>query len=156
MHDQNLTSSEGDQDTSACQISGHSSHAFSGKCPEMYNFTKSKCCQKLGKWTDLAWPKSNQFWRWSGYISMSKYGPFFPCVLQKMPRNHKFWPVSQSQNAAKIRKMNRPWPKPNQLWMWSGYISACKVSGHSSSGFFRKCWETINLTCFTKSKCCQN
>ena len=41
----NLISSEGGQDTAACKISGHSLHAFSGKCPETPNltrFTKSK------------------------------------------------------------------------------------------------------------------
>ena len=47
-HDQNLTSSEGGQDTSVCQSSGHSSLAFSSKCPEVANlacFTQSKWCQ---------------------------------------------------------------------------------------------------------------
>ena len=40
-----LISSEGGQDTSAYKISGHSLHAFPGKCPETPNlspFTKSK------------------------------------------------------------------------------------------------------------------
>ena len=32
--DHNLISSEGGQDTSACQVSGYSLHASSGKCPE--------------------------------------------------------------------------------------------------------------------------
>ena len=43
--DPELTSSEGGQDTSACTISGHFLHVFSGKCPETLNltrFTKSK------------------------------------------------------------------------------------------------------------------
>ena len=46
-HDQNF-SSEGGQHTPACQRSGHSSLAFSRKCPEFANlacFTKSKGCQ---------------------------------------------------------------------------------------------------------------
>ena len=34
-HNPNLFSSEGGQDTSAYQIPGHSSHAFSRKCPEI-------------------------------------------------------------------------------------------------------------------------
>ena len=53
---QNLFSSEGGQDTAACQISGHSFHAFSRKCPETPNltsFTKSKIAPKLGKSTNL-------------------------------------------------------------------------------------------------------
>ena len=48
-HDWNLNSSEGGQNTPACQISGHSFHTFSRKCPETSNFTgftKSKWCQK--------------------------------------------------------------------------------------------------------------
>ena len=47
--DYNLISSEGGQDTSACKISGHPLHAFSGKCPETINFThftKSKWRQE--------------------------------------------------------------------------------------------------------------
>ena len=34
-----LINSEGGQDTSACKISGHFLHAFSGKCPETPNLT---------------------------------------------------------------------------------------------------------------------
>ena len=48
-HDQNLISSEGDQDTSAHRISGHSSYVFSWKCQETSNlmsFTKSRWRQK--------------------------------------------------------------------------------------------------------------
>ena len=33
------------------------------------------------------------------------------------------WHLSLSQNAAKIRKINRLWPKGNQFQRWSGYIS---------------------------------
>ena len=33
------------------------------------------------------WPKCNQFWRWSGYISMPNFRPFLPWVFQEMPRN---------------------------------------------------------------------
>ena len=47
-HDQNLISSDGGQDTSACQSSGHSSFVFSRKCLEVANlacFTKPKRCQ---------------------------------------------------------------------------------------------------------------
>ena len=32
-------------------------------------------------------PKSDQFWRWSGYISMQSFRPFPPCVLQEMLGN---------------------------------------------------------------------
>ena len=36
------------------------------------------------------WPKSNQFWSWSGYISMPNFWPLLPQVLKVMPRNPKF------------------------------------------------------------------
>ena len=54
-HNHKLNSSEGGQDTSACKISGHSLHAFSGKCPKTPNltrFTKSKWHQKEQNLTD--------------------------------------------------------------------------------------------------------
>ena len=35
----------------------------------------------------------------------------------------QIWPVSLSENAAKMRKIHRPWPKSNQFWTWSGHIS---------------------------------
>ena len=35
-------------------------------------------------------PKSYQFWRWSGYISMQNSWPFSPCVLREMSGNPKF------------------------------------------------------------------
>ena len=38
-------------------------------------------------------------------------------------RKPQIWPVSLSQNSAKIRKINRPWPSTNQFWRWSRYIS---------------------------------
>ena len=87
-----LISSEGGQYTSAHQISGHSSYASSRKCQEttiLACFAKSKRCQNEEN-TNRPWPKSNQFWRWSGYISMSNFRAFLPCVLQKMPGNHNF------------------------------------------------------------------
>ena len=35
----------------------------------------------------------------------------------------QIWPVSLSPSGSKRRKLNRPWPKSNQFWRWSGYIS---------------------------------
>ena len=43
----------------------------------------AKDVPKQGKSTDHD-PKSNQFWRWSGYISMPNFRPFLPCVLLRM------------------------------------------------------------------------
>ena len=36
------------------------------------------------------WPKFYKFGRWAGYISMPKFRPFLPCVLQKMSGSYKF------------------------------------------------------------------
>ena len=85
---------------------------------------------------------------WSEHTSMQIFRPFLQNILI-MPGNHKFdgfhefnvapqgrksisgirspekalkpqiWPVLQSQNCAKIRKINSTWPKPNQFWRWS-------------------------------------
>ena len=76
-HDQNLISSEGGQDTSACQSSGHSSLAFSRKCLEVANFarfTKSKWCQSEENQQMMTQILSAL--KWSGYISMSNFRPF--------------------------------------------------------------------------------
>ena len=109
-HDQNLVTSEGGQDTSACQISAHSCNTFSRKCLETTNLT---CFTKLNaakmRKTNRAWPKCKQFPR---YTSMSNFRPFL-----------QIWPVVLNQNGAKKRKINRPWPKCNQFWRWYGYIS---------------------------------
>ena len=35
----------------------------------------------------------------------------------------QFWPDPLSENAAKMRKINRLWLKSNQFWSWSGCIS---------------------------------
>ena len=37
------------------------------------------------------WPNSNQFWRWSGYISMQNCRPFPPCNFLEMPGNPSRW-----------------------------------------------------------------
>ena len=34
----------------------------------------------------------------------------------------QIWPLSLSQNRAKFRKINKPWPRTNQFWRWSRYI----------------------------------
>ena len=82
--DYNLISSEGGQDISTCNISVHSFHLFPEKCletPNLICFTKSKWCKR--RKIDTPWPKSNQFWRWSGYISMPNCRPFFNSLSGK-------------------------------------------------------------------------
>ena len=41
-------------------------------------------------WKLQIWLVSQKFWRWSGYISMPKFRPFLPCVLQNMSGSCKF------------------------------------------------------------------
>ena len=69
------------------------------------------------------WPGTNQFWRWSRYISMQNFRPFLPMPSPGNARKPQIWPVSLSQNSAKITTINRPWPGTNQFWRWSRYIS---------------------------------
>ena len=63
----------------------------------------------------------------------------------------QMWPVSLSQNSAKIRKSTN---YNHNLINSEGAqdTSACKISGHYLKGFSRKCPETPNLTHFTKLK----
>ena len=70
--------------------------------------------------------------------------------MPKSGQNQWFF-VSLSQNAAKMRKINRPWPQSNQFRRWSRYICNYQISGHSSHVFSRKCPETPNLTSFLAS-----
>ena len=44
-------------------------------------------------------------------------------VFARKAENHLFWFVSLCQNATKMRKMNRRWPKSNPFSRWSGCIS---------------------------------
>ena len=66
-------------------------------------------------------------------------------------RKPQIWPVSLSQNSAKIRKSA---DRGHKLISSEGGqdTSACKISGHFLHAFSRKCPETPNLTRFTKSK----
>ena len=72
--------------------------------------------------------------------SIGIMAPIHP-PLEFTPR---LWPKSKigavwfSQSGAKMCKINRPWPKPNQFW-WGSDTSACRISGHSSHAFSRKC-----------------
>ena len=48
------------------------------------------------------WPKSNQFWRCSGYISMQNCRPLLPCVLQEMPGNLSVWTNGQAIKRSRL------------------------------------------------------
>ena len=68
------------------------------------------------------WPECNQFQRWSGYINMSNFRPFLPCVL----------------------KINIPWSKSNLFWGWPEYTNMPNLRPFSVV-FSRKCPEIANL-----------
>ena len=64
----------------------------------------------------------DQFWTWSGYISMLNFRPFLQCILKKIPRKPQILPPALSkwhQN----EETHRPWSKSNQLYWCSGYTS---------------------------------
>ena len=121
--DQNLISSEG-QDTLACRISGYFSHAFSRKYPETVKLTyfmKSKYCQNEENQQILT-KNLNQFWRWSGYISMPNFRLYLPFVLRKCQETPNLTCFAIiSQNTAKMSKIKRPRLKFNHFWKWSVY-----------------------------------
>ena len=139
--DYNLIISEGGQHTPACKIAGHSLHAFSGKWPEIPNFTRftKSNSAKIIKSTEhdynLISPEGGQHtpaYKISGHVLHA-----FSGKCPKTPNLTR----SLSQGDARRRKINRPWLFSNQFWRWSGYISACKISGqflHSFSENGRK------------------
>ena len=111
-HDPNVISFKGGQDTSACQILGNSSHVF---------WRKSWKPQKWGISTDhdqnLIVLKAIRIHH------HAKFETIPPLCSQENAQKSQIWPVSLSLNAAKMRKINRWWPKSNQFSRWSGYIS---------------------------------
>ena len=80
----NLSGSEGSQDISACQISGHYCHAFSIKHGnhtfEMFHWIKMPA--KLVKSTD----RDQNLIRWSGYSSIWYFRPFPHAFSRKCPK----------------------------------------------------------------------
>ena len=94
-------------------------------------FTKWNRCHNEEKKQTMA--KCNQFQKWSGYISTSIFKLSFQCVLQEIQKPPHLT-ISLSQYGAKIRNINRPWPKSNQLWKWSEYIN---MPNYQSSNVFK-------------------
>ena len=54
--------------------------------PQIWPVSVSQSAIKSRKINRL-WPKSNQFWRWSGYNSTPNFRSFLPCILKKMSGN---------------------------------------------------------------------
>ena len=83
-----------------------------------------------------------------------QYAKFLVIPSMRSPGNARkpqIWPVSLSQNCAKIIKSTN---RGHKLIIPEGGqdTSACKTSGHFLHAFSRKCPETRNLTRFTRSK----
>ena len=94
----NISSSEGSQDTSTCQTSGHYCHAFSIKYGnhtfEMFHWVKMP--RKLVKSAD----RCQNMIRWSGYSSIWYFRPLPHAFSRKYPKTLNltrftrfFWPV---------------------------------------------------------------
>ena len=118
--------------------------------PQIWPVSLSQNSAKITK-TNRLWPRTNQFWRWSRYISMHNFRPFLRCVLQEMPRNPKFDPSHWVEIVPKLAKLTN---QGHKLISSEGGqdTSACKISGHFLHALSEKCPETQNLTRFTKSK----
>ena len=80
----NLSSFEGSQDTSACQISGQYCHAFFIKYGNhtFEMFLRVKMPQKLVKLTD----RDQNLFRWPGYSSIWYFRPFPHAFSRKCPK----------------------------------------------------------------------
>ena len=70
---ENVICYEGGQNTSARSIWGHSPLVFSRN----FEFDLFHCVKMAPKFEE------KQFQRWAGYISISNFRPFLPCVLTK-------------------------------------------------------------------------
>ena len=76
------------------------------------------------------WPRTNQFWRWSRYISMQNFRPFPPCVLQEIPGNPKFDPFHQVKIVPKLQQgksegfesCDRPIIRKRPIWVKIGDV----------------------------------
>ena len=98
----------------------------------------------------------NQFlWISQDRDEHDKFRPIPPIHCHENAWKVHIWSVSLSQNGAKMRKTNRPWPKFNQFKRWSGCISMSNFRPFLPC-ILKKILEPPNLTCFTKSKWHQN
>ena len=105
--------------------------------PQIWPVSLSQNSAKITK-INRPWPRTNQFRRWSRYMSVQNLRPYPPCVLQEMSGNPKFDPC---QNSAKIRKSTDHGHK--LISSEDGQdTSACQISGHSLLAFSGKCPET--------------
>ena len=87
------------------------------RIPQNPKYTKFFGHQMVG--LGQYWSKSNNFWRWSGYISMPYFGPFLPCISLECPET----PIALYFWATRGPKLGQFQSKPNHFWRWSKYIS---------------------------------
>ena len=94
------------------------------KIPETPNFTR---------FTESKWRHNEEYQHTMTKIQSilkvvrihqhAKFDVIPPLCSQESARKSQIWPVSQSQNATKMRKINRRSPKSNLFSRWSGYTS---------------------------------
>ena len=98
-------------------------------------------------------PKSIQYCRWAGYMSMPNFRIVLSCITHKMPRNPISDRLHKAKNSTKMWNINKPWSYPNQFWKCSGYISMPYLY-HYFHALLQKCVETSNLSCSTNILAC--
>ena len=99
------------------------------------------------------WPKSIQYWSWSGYMSMPNFRIVLTCVIQKMPRN----PIYDQFNKSKILpKCGISTNHDNiQISSDSGQDTfACHILNHYFHALLQKCLDTSNFSCSTNILAC--
>ena len=81
----------------------------------------------------ILWLKYNQFWRWSGYISMLNFRASFPCVIEQMPGNRSGrmdgHPENIMPSVPRSKCNNVPWyiQAKGQIWdVPPTKLTACK------------------------------
>ena len=136
--EQNLISSEGGQGSRYFSIPNFS-HAFSRKCLESLNFTcftKSKCHQT--RKIHRRWPKSDQFWRYLGYIHRPNFRPFLRSIHKKCP---------ETTNLIRFTNSKYCQHEENQQTIpeiWFIIPKAGQILGHSFHVFFREWPVSLN------------
>ena len=139
---QNLISSESSQDKSACQISEHSIHAIRMRTcrnPEIRSVSLSEICAKMRKMT-RPWPKSNQFRRCSGYISIPNSRLFLSRILVRMYGNPKFDQFHKVFWTMWVTLTFHRWPwKSHMLFPPAKWMFSKKNSWNLSENFKRYC-----------------
>ena len=131
---QHLISSEGNQHAKIQAIP----HMCSPENPwksQICPIWRNQNCVEMKK-IDRPFSKSNQFWRWSGCISILNFRQYLLCVLHKSACKLWISPISEVRTVPKRGKSTN---YQNLISSENGQdISAYQISGHSYHAFSRK------------------